>query len=66
VDLRLEHKFGPSNGHFRVVKEYPTNLSYEMLINLVMKLNDRLGVERKGKVIFPKIGQRYFTIRRKQ
>ncbi|RLF84617.1 hypothetical protein DRN34_05440 [Thermococci archaeon] len=66
MDLRLEHKFGPGKGHYRVVESQHMDLSYEELIALVQELNDRAGVERKGRTIFPRIGQKYFTVRRKK
>ena len=57
-------QFGPCKGHYRVVKSIIVNLPPEMAIAVVQQINDRLGVERAGKKIFPHIGQKYFVIRR--
>lgn len=64
--LRLEQikQFGPCIGHHRVVKSKPVQLPYEKLVHIVLVLNDKLGVERKGKVVYPRIGQTYYAIRR--
>jgi hypothetical protein len=57
-------QFGPCKGHYRIVKSIVVNMSYETAIAMVQHINDRLGVEREGKQIFPRIGQKYFAIRR--
>lgn len=64
--LRLEQlkQFGPCIGHYRVVKSKPVKLPYKKLVRIVLMLNDRLGVKREGKVVYPRIGQTYYTIRR--
>jgi len=57
-------QFGPCKGHYRVVRSVPVTLSYDTAIAIVQRINDRLGVAREGKRIFPRVGQKYFTIRR--
>ena len=64
VRLEQQQQFGPCKGHYRTVKSIIVNLPPEVAIAVVQQINDRLGVEREGKRIFPRIGQKYFTIRR--
>lgn len=64
MKLVIEHKFGPMNGHYRVVRVMNMNVSLQVVDTIAKHLNKVFGVTMEGKTIYPRIGQRYAVYRK--
>lgn len=64
MKLVIEHKFGPMNGHYRVVRVLDMNIGLQTMEIITKHLNKVFGVAIEEKTIYPKIGQRYAVYRK--
>lgn len=64
MNLVIEHKFGPLNGHYRIVRVFHMNVTLKAIDTIARHLNKVFGVVSKGKTIYPKIGQHYAVYRK--
>lgn len=64
MKLVIEHKFGPGKGHYRVVRVMSMNIALHTVDTIARHLNKVFGVTMEGRLIYPKIGQRYVVYRK--